>query len=184
MSFDSRFDTGPNITEFSLVCRYCRHEPEHLMPDLLLIVEDSPVMRHVLKRIMSRSLWQKDQILEASNGAEGLVLARTPGVCLVLTDIRMPVMGGLELLQRMQEDERLRHVPVMIVTAVTTCAAEMKARELGAAGYIRKPFDPDQITGEVMRVLAAARRSRLVAPAPVEQPAFCATRREAKGTLV
>ncbi len=154
------------------------------MADLLLIVEDSPVMRHVLKRIMSRSLWQKDQILEASNGAEGLVLARTPGVCLVLTDILMPVMGGLELLERIRGDASLRHVQVMIVTAVTTCAAEMKARELGAAGYIRKPFDPDQITGEVTGVLAAARRSRSVAPAPVEQPALCTTRREAKGPRV
>lgn len=154
------------------------------MADLLLIVDDSVVMRHVLKRIMSRSLWPKDRILEASNGQEGLELARTPGVSLVLSDIQMPVMGGLEMLRKIREDENLGHVLVLMVTAVTTCAAEVKARELGAAGYIRKPFDPDQITSEVMRVWTAAGRQRLVAPPPMAhlpmrpalRPTICVTR--------
>ncbi|MBL8293355.1 MAG: response regulator [Bryobacterales bacterium] len=127
-------------------------------------------MRHVLKRIMSRSLWPKERILEAADGQEGLELARTPGVSLVLADIQMPVMGGLEMLQKIREDENLGDVLVLMVTAVTTRAAEVKARKLGAAGYIRKPFDPDQITSEVTRVWTAAGRTRLVAPRPLAQP--------------
>lgn len=159
------------------------------MADLLLIVDDSAVMRHVLKRIMGRSLWPKERILEACDGQEGLDLARTPGVSLVLSDIRMPVMGGLEMLQKIREDESLDHVLVMMVTEVATWASEVDARSLGAAGYIRKPFDPDQIISEVTRVWTAAGRPPLVAPLPVAQPAsrvvfrpmICATRvREGK----
>jgi two-component system chemotaxis response regulator CheY len=158
--------------------------------DLLLIVDDSAVTRHVLKRIMSRSLWPTDRILEASNGQEGLELARTPGVGLVLLDIQMPVMGGLEMLQRIRDDQNLQHVLVLMVTALTTCPAELKARELGAVGYIRKPFDPDQIIGEITRVWAAAGRQQLVVQPPlvqpmhpILQPTICVTRvRERKSS--
>lgn len=141
------------------------------MGDLLLIVDDSAVMRHVLKRILGRSLWPQERMLEAHDGQEGLELARTPGVSLVLSDIRMPVMGGLEMLKKIREDESLQHVLVMMVTEVTTWASEVDARALGAAGYIRKPFDPDQIISEVTRVWAAAGRPPLVAPPPVVRPA-------------
>ena len=70
----------------------------------------------------------------------------------------MPVMDGLEFLQKMRADSTLRQLIVLIVTAVTSRAVEVTARELGAAGFIRKPFYPVQIREEVIRALAKAGR--------------------------
>lgn len=112
----------------------------------ILIVDDSATMRQVIRRTLTMSGLDIGEMFEAGNGIEAFAcLAENSDVALVLLDINMPVMNGVQFLQRMHVDERLRSVPVVIAS---TEGSETRISQLlaeGARGYVRKPFQPEQI---------------------------------------
>jgi two-component system chemotaxis response regulator CheY len=117
-----------------------------------LIVDDSSVMRKIVERSL-RQAGLDLAVLEASNGAEALGLLDTNSVDLILSDINMPVMDGLEFVRQLQTVDKLRGVPVVMITTEGSESNVVQALSLGAKGYIRKPFTPDQVKEHVLPVL-------------------------------
>jgi two-component system, chemotaxis family, chemotaxis protein CheY len=118
-----------------------------------LIVDDSSVMRKIVERCLRQAGMDLGQVVEASNGAEGLALASENTFDLILSDINMPVMGGLEFVKRLKEMDNAKNVPIVMITTEGGEKSVLEALSLGANGYIRKPFTPDQVKEHVIPVL-------------------------------
>jgi two-component system chemotaxis response regulator CheY len=118
-----------------------------------LIVDDSSVMRKIVERCLRQAGMDLGQVVEASNGAEGLALASENTFDLILSDINMPVMGGLEFVRRLKEMDNAKNVPIVMITTEGGEKSVLEALSLGAKGYIRKPFTPDQVKEHVIPVL-------------------------------
>jgi two-component system chemotaxis response regulator CheY len=117
-----------------------------------LIVDDSSVMRKIVERSL-RQAGLDLSVLEAGNGADALGLLDGNLVDLILSDINMPVMDGLEFVRQLQTMEKLRGIPVVMITTEGSESNVVQALSLGAKGYIRKPFTPDQVKEHVLPVL-------------------------------
>ena len=111
----------------------------------LLIVDDSSSMRSVVKKIVGLSGVEVNHLLEADNGRKALEVLNDHWVDAVILDINMPEMNGLELLKRMNEDHLMKNIPVVIMTTEASEAHMKTAFELGAKGFIRKPFLPEEV---------------------------------------
>jgi len=122
----------------------------------VLIVDDSPVMRAFIRRIILLSGMESAEFLEASDGREALSLLRVQWVDVVLTDINMPSMDGEELVRCLEADNILKSVPVVIVSTDGTQKRVHQMLSLGARGYVKKPFLPETLREELERVLEGA----------------------------
>jgi two-component system, chemotaxis family, chemotaxis protein CheY len=111
----------------------------------VLIVDDSAAIRKILHRVLIQAEVQLGKVHEASDGNEALEKLKTEKVGLILSDINMPNMDGIEFLTKVKADETHKHVPILMVTTEGSQAKVMQALELGAAGYVKKPFTADQI---------------------------------------
>ena len=111
----------------------------------VMIVDDSAAIRKILQRMLVNSGVSLGKILEAGDGLEALEGLKRQAVNLVLSDINMPNMDGLQLLSELKASPPFKHVPVIMITTEGGEARVMEALQLGAAGYIRKPFTADQI---------------------------------------
>jgi|SRR5208283_3713785 len=111
----------------------------------VLIVDDSAAIRKILQRVLRQADVQLNLVYEAGDGAEALVVLSKQKVDLILSDINMPNMDGLELLGKLKADAALKNVPVIMVSTEGSQTKVLEAVQLGAAGYVRKPFTPDQI---------------------------------------
>jgi len=118
-----------------------------------LIVDDSSVMRKIVERSLRQAGIDLEKVIEAGNGAEALAALRENRVDLVLCDINMPVMDGLEFVRQMGTVENAKGVPVVMITTEGSESHVVQALSSGARGYIRKPFTPDQVKEHVLPVL-------------------------------
>jgi two-component system chemotaxis response regulator CheY len=116
-----------------------------------LVVEDSPAMRQLLVYALRRI--PNMTALEARDGIDALKKLAAAKPDIILTDINMPIMDGLKLVQRVRADERLRNIPIVIIT--TEGAAEDRARalSLGANAYITKPIQAPLVVKRVKELL-------------------------------
>lgn len=119
-----------------------------------LIIDDSSVMRKIVERSLRQAGVNLTQVLEAGNGAEALGLLQESKVDLILCDINMPVMDGLEFVRQLSGTENGKGVPVVMITTEGSETHVVQALSAGARGYIRKPFTPDQVKEHVIPVLA------------------------------
>jgi two-component system chemotaxis response regulator CheY len=133
-----------------------RDERSKFMAFRVLIVDDSPVMRAFIRRIIVLSGMEGTEFLEASDGREALKLLREQWVDLVLTDINMPSMDGEQLMRCLEADDMLRSVPVVVVSTDGTESRMHQMLSLGARGYVKKPFMPETLREELERVLGGA----------------------------
>ncbi len=122
----------------------------------VLIVDDSSVMRKIVERSLRQAGIDLEQVLEAANGAEALNVLSESTVHLILCDINMPVMDGLEFVRQMQGLENGKGVPVVMITTEGSEAHVVEAIAAGARGYIRKPFTADQVKEHVAPLLEVA----------------------------
>lgn len=111
----------------------------------VLIVDDSAAIRKILQRVLKQAEIPVGAVHEAGDGAEALTMLSANKVDLILSDINMPNMDGLELLGKLKGDDALKGVPVIMVSTEGSQAKVLEAVQLGAAGYVRKPFTPEQI---------------------------------------
>lgn len=118
-----------------------------------LIVDDSSVMRKIVERCLRQAGMDLGQVLEASNGAEALALINENRPDLILSDINMPVMDGLEFIRHVKELENAKEIPIVMITTEGGEKHVLEALSLGAKGYIRKPFTPDQVKEHVIPIL-------------------------------
>lgn len=109
----------------------------------ILIVDDSSMMRTMIKRVVSMTRVPVDEILEAGDGAEALRLLELHDVQLLLTDINMPVMNGADLLRRIKSNDRWRDLTRVIISTDGSTARRDEAAELSVRCYLKKPFSPE-----------------------------------------
>lgn len=121
------------------------------MPTKILTVDDSKVVRIMV----SRALKPFDcTIIEATNGAEGMEAAARENPDLVILDVTMPVMTGLEMLRQLRAGEATKSIPVVMLTAESAQENIAKADALGINGYVAKPFKEEQLVEKVKAAVA------------------------------
>jgi two-component system, chemotaxis family, chemotaxis protein CheY len=118
-----------------------------------LIIDDSSVMRKIVERSLRQAGIDLVEVREAGNGAEGLGALQASGVDLILCDINMPVMDGIEFLRQLQAVPNAKGVPVVMITTEGSESHVVQALSIGARGYIRKPFTPEQVKEHVLPLL-------------------------------
>jgi len=116
----------------------------------ILIVDDFATMRKIIRKIVCGIGF--NNIAEASNGQEALAMLTTGKYSLLITDWNMPVMSGLELLKSIRADERLKTLPVLMVTAEGSKENIYEAAKAGVNGYILKPFTPEDLKEKLHKV--------------------------------
>ena len=117
-----------------------------------LIVEDSPTMRHFLTFALQRIPGMTYK--EAKDGIDAVRILTDETFDVVLLDINMPGMNGLQLLQRIRKDERLAATRVIMVTTEWSENSEQEARDMGADGYVPKPVQAQQVIETIKRLLS------------------------------
>ena len=122
-------------------------------PLRVLIVDDSSVMRKIVDRSLRQAGLAVAEVFEASNGVEALARLQETRVDLILSDINMPTMDGLELVRQLQSLENAKGVPIVMITTEAGESHVVQALSSGARGYIRKPFTPDQIRERIIPLL-------------------------------
>ena len=122
----------------------------------VLIVDDSSVMRKIVERSLRQAGLDLGEVLEASNGAEALAEVQKGAFDLILSDINMPAMDGLEFLRNLAGIDSAKGVPVVMITTEGSEARVVEALSVGAKGYIRKPFTPEQVKERVTPLLGGA----------------------------
>ena len=130
------------------------------MAHSFLVVDDSKLHHQMYKLVFSRGSLAGSVVHHAVNGREGYaLLAAHPELSLVLLDLNMPEMNGLELLERRRADQLHLHIPIVLVTTEATPEDEARGRAAGAWEYLRKPFQPSDVEHLVQRALALAPRA-------------------------
>lgn len=118
----------------------------------VLIVDDSSSMRAVIKKIIRLSGFNVSEYWEAADGAEALEMMNRHWVDLVLSDINMPKMNGIEMIAAMKKNDLIASVPVVMVSTERNEEKVAKCLELGASGYIKKPFRPEQLRDKMITI--------------------------------
>jgi len=115
------------------------------MPFDLLIVDDSAAIRKILQRVLLKAEMPIGNIHEAGDGVEALAVLKANKINFVLSDINMPNMDGLQLLSRIRANDEWKSIPVILITTEGSQTKVLEAAHMGATGYVRKPFTPEQI---------------------------------------
>jgi two-component system phosphate regulon response regulator PhoB len=124
-------------------------------PQRVLVVDDSDDVREMLRLVLTRRGFA---VVEASDGAEAVVKAVERCPDLVLLDVRMPIMDGLEALRQLRAEARTAHVPIIMVSAQPDQAE--RARALGSNGFVAKPAPPDALLKQIRAVLGRTSSTR------------------------
>lgn len=128
----------------------------------ILVVDDSETMRAVIKKTVLMSGVQIGEFCEAANGKEALQILEDTWVDVVLSDINMPEMGGVEFLREVKKNEVWQHIPVIFISTESSQARMDEVKGLGAASYVKKPFMPEKIREVLLDVLNKAYATRMV----------------------
>jgi CheY-like chemotaxis protein len=116
---------------------------------MILICDDEPSVRDLIKL----SLAPRHRIAEAADGAEAIELAERLHPDLVLLDVMMPGTTGLDVLEHLRGDPELARAPVVVVSAHTTDSDRSAAFDAGATEFVKKPFDPEELSALVEELL-------------------------------
>jgi len=123
----------------------------------ILIVDDSSIMRTMIKRVVVLAQVPVDDILEAANGAEALEILESRDVHLLLTDINMPVMTGVELLRELADDNRWDNLTRVVISTDGSACRQEEVAGLDVCRYLEKPFSPEIMRDVLSEVARTAR---------------------------
>lgn len=118
--------------------------------DLILVVDDSASMRDMVGVTLKVAGFKYEL---ATDGAEALQYAQDNAVKAVVTDVNMPNMDGITLVQKLRELPHYKFTPILILTTESSTDRKQEGKEAGATGWIVKPFDPDSLVKVINRVL-------------------------------
>ena len=121
----------------------------------VLVIDDDPV---IVKLLRVNFELEGFNVISAGDGREGLEKARNERPDVVISDIMMPTMNGLELVSTLKSDPNTADLPVLLLSAKAQLADVQRGFELGADDYVTKPFDPIELIDKVTALAAAARR--------------------------
>ena len=122
----------------------------------ILLVDDSKTTRKVIAKTLRMANIPIENLFEAANGKEALDVLGDTWIDLVLADINMPVMNGIEMIQKMSEEGLLQSIPVIMVSTVGSETRIEQLKTKGVRAYIRKPFLPEVIGKVVDDILGSA----------------------------
>jgi two-component system, chemotaxis family, chemotaxis protein CheY len=123
----------------------------------ILIVDDSSMMRAMIKRVVTLADVPVDDVLEAGNGAEALAILESRDVQLLLTDINMPVMTGIELLRQLAADQKWRRLTRVVISTDGSSSRRDEVSALDVLCYLEKPFSPEVMRDVLEEVARTAR---------------------------
>jgi two-component system chemotaxis response regulator CheY len=119
----------------------------------ILAVDDSALIHQMYKLFLSR--YKNCKLISAMNGLEALdKLGQEEGIDLILLDINMPVMNGLEFLQRVQKEPAYQGIPVIIISTEGKEEDTIRGLKMGAKGYVKKPFQASELHGLIEKITA------------------------------
>lgn len=118
----------------------------------ILVVDDSAVMRSMIKKTIINSGVEVEQIHEASNGQEGLDVLDREWLDILFIDVNMPVMDGMEMLERVRNKPETRDIPVLIVSTESNNERIQLISKL-RAGFVHKPFTPEKLKDKILEAL-------------------------------
>jgi two-component system chemotaxis response regulator CheY len=116
----------------------------------ILAVDDSRSMRDMVRIALTSAGFDVSQ---AADGEEALELARTRAFDLVLSDVNMPRMDGIQLIRALRAESAYKHTPILMLTTESSSERKREGKDAGATGWIVKPFDPAQLIATMQRVL-------------------------------
>lgn len=116
----------------------------------VLTVDDSPSIRQMIKMVLGPA---GHTIIEAADGAEGLAKAKGQALNLVITDLNMPVMDGIEMIKQLRTVPSMTGVPIVFLSTESDDGVKQRAKAAGATGWITKPFNPDQLLAVVSKLV-------------------------------
>jgi two-component system chemotaxis response regulator CheY len=119
----------------------------------VLIVDDSCLTRKAIRRILDMIGLQVSQVQEAEHGLAALEILRAGGIDLVLADLNMPEMGGIEMIYHMRGEEATKSIPVVVLSTESSTTRIEGLLANGAKDYLHKPFTPEQLKGVIERTL-------------------------------
>ena len=122
----------------------------------ILIVDDSSVTRAVLKKTIQMTGVDVSSVYEASNGSEALQRLEEHEVDLILADLNMPQMNGIEMVDKVFANPKTAEIPIIVVSTEASTARIKLLRDKGIKGYIHKPFTPESIRNVLEEVLGAS----------------------------
>jgi class 3 adenylate cyclase len=134
--------------------------PESAPASKILVVDDNADMRGYVSHVLQR---MGHEIVTARNGAEGFPAAQTHRPHLIITDLMMPMVSGLEMIGMIRQDETLRGTPIILLTAKADEDTRLEGAEKGADAYLSKPFNNRELLAEVRNLLALKENERRVA---------------------
>lgn len=116
----------------------------------ILAVDDSPSMRDMVRIALTDAGYD---VTQATDGQEALDIARNAAFDLVLSDVNMPRMNGIELIRALRAESAYKHTPILMLTTESSVDRKREGKDAGATGWIVKPFDPEQLVATMQRVL-------------------------------
>ena len=119
----------------------------------IMIVDDSPIIRSVIEKNLRMSGLPVNGCVMAGNGEEALQQLAGQWIDLALVDINMPVMNGVELIEKMKKDDLLKTIPIIVASTEGSQTRIEQLRDLGIVGYLRKPFTPEQFKEQITQAL-------------------------------
>jgi two-component system, chemotaxis family, chemotaxis protein CheY len=119
----------------------------------VMVVDDSETIRAVLERSLAMTKLPIDALIKAQNGREALDKLKEQWVDIVFSDIHMPIMTGIELVEAMQKSPELREIPVVIVSTEGSATRIEELKKKGIKGYLRKPFTPEKLRDVIIQTL-------------------------------
>ncbi|NEO54950.1 MAG: response regulator [Okeania sp. SIO3B5] len=125
----------------------------------ILVVDDNPDLRSYVSRIMRKYNFN---VLTARNGAEGFEITQTHHPHLIITDLMMPIVSGIDLIKMIREEKDLRGIPIILLTAKADEDTRIEGVERGADAYLSKPFNDRELLAEVNNLLALKETERKV----------------------
>src|SRR5215469_6574966 len=121
----------------------------------VLTVDDSPSIRQMIKVTLEPA---GHSVIEAGDGAQGLAQAQAKRPDIVITDLNMPTMNGLELIRALRKQPTLTGLPIVFLTTESNEAVKQEAKSVGARGWITKPFKPEQLLAVVAKLVRTCAR--------------------------
>ena len=116
----------------------------------VLYVEDNEYNRKIVRQLLSRTSYQ---LLEAADGEEGVAMAQRELPDLILMDVQLPKLSGLDATRRLRADPRTSHIPLVVVTSFALSGDGQRAMDAGASAYLAKPYSPRDLLALIRKLL-------------------------------
>lgn len=117
----------------------------------ILTVDDSKVIRELVEAVLIEN---GHEVTTADDGAQGLDASRNQQFDMILSDINMPIMTGISMVSKIRRLPGYEHVPIIMLTTESSDFKKDKAKNMGATGWLQKPFDPDRLMKAVNKLVS------------------------------